>query len=70
MKVCDLCKNEKCFPIKIEVIKEELHARKAGRKGADKQIIKIEMDLCDNCLTKFTQELGSFVVNIRKELTK
>jgi hypothetical protein len=66
MRVCDLCKNPSFFPVKIPVIKEEKHARRAGPKGADKTVITIDMDLCDPCLTKFTREFGHFITRFRK----
>lgn len=66
MKVCDLCKK---VPIGIEKARKPFDYIFVGTKVEEKkrgrEIVKIEMHLCDRCITDFNSKFGTWLQGMR-----
>ncbi len=62
MRVCDCCKSERCFPVKLIVVKSEF----VKGKERNRAIISPEIDLCESCITKFNKSLWGFIKEFRR----
>ena len=66
MIICDICQNtdiRKYKPFEYHVIcvkQEEKNKRTVGR-----EVIKIEMHLCEKCISEFNNRLGNFIHQLR-----
>lgn len=66
MIVCDLCKDPKVstFKCRIVLIKEE--TKKGKVKTSEREVISINVDLCEKHIDLMNQRLGFFIHGIRK----
>ena len=64
MRVCDKCKNitKSSYSCFISLLKQE----QKGNKDTDREVKRIPMDLCEECITAMIPILGQLITNIIK----
>jgi hypothetical protein len=71
MIVCDMCKSvdvrkNKPFECEVKTIKmEEKGASSTKKTVVPRELVSIQMHLCDRCITEFNQKLGHFIHSVR-----
>lgn len=66
MIVCDICKNPKSNPFKVEIQTLKVSGYSSGKKANGTVADYEKMDVCDNCLTTLTNKI-TVLVNMLTE---